>query len=63
MAWAGAAGLWYISPEISALAKATTADQVQFFLGKATALATAIGLVGQTASGLIGILFDDNPKP
>lgn len=59
MTLAGAAGLWYIAPEISALSQATTADQVQFFLGKATALATAIGLAGQTASGFIGILFSD----
>lgn len=62
MSIAGAAGLWYIAPEIGALSKATTADQVQFFLSKATALATAIGLAGQTASGLIGILFSDATK-
>lgn len=59
MTLAGAAGLWYIAPEISALSKATTAEQVGFFLSKASALATAIGLAGQTASGLIGILFSD----
>jgi hypothetical protein len=60
MAMAGLSGLWYIAPEISALSKAATPEQVQFFLGKATALATAIGLAGQTASGMIGIIFSDN---
>lgn len=59
MALAGGAGLWYISPEIAALAAATTTDQVQFHLSKATALATAIGLSGQTASGVIGMIFSD----
>ncbi len=61
MAVAGFAGLWYIAPEISALSKATTAEQVGFFLSKASALATAIGLAGQTMSGLIGLLFIDKP--
>lgn len=62
MTLAGAAGLWYIAPEIQALSQATTADQVQFFLSKTTALATAIGLAGQTASGLVGVLFSDKGK-
>ncbi len=59
MTLAGAAGIWYIAPEIQALSHATTTDQVQFLLSKTTAMATAIGLAGQTASGLIGILFSD----
>lgn len=61
MAGAGIAGGWYMLPEIQSLSSASTPDQVQFFLSKTTALATAIGLFGQTVSGLIGILFNDKP--
>lgn len=59
MAGAGIAGGWYMLPEIQSLSSASTPDQVQFFLSKTTALATAISLFGQTVSGLIGILFSD----
>lgn len=59
MAIAGGFGLYYIGPEISALSTATTTEQVQFLALKSTAIATAIGLAGQTASGLIGIIFSD----
>lgn len=57
MAASGIAGLYYIGPEISALSASSTPDQVQFLLSKTTALASAIGLAGQAASGLIGTLF------
>ncbi|MBK7544098.1 MAG: hypothetical protein IPI57_20670 [Candidatus Competibacteraceae bacterium] len=62
MAVTGIAGLYYIGPEISALSASSTPDQVQFFLSKTTALASAIGLAGQTASGLIGTIFSDKVK-
>lgn len=56
---AGLAGLYLIGPEIVAISKTTDSAQLQFVLSKVTALATAIGLAGQTASGLIGIIFSD----
>lgn len=56
---AGSAGLYYIGPEVAALSAATTTEQVQFIALKSTAIATAIGLAGQTASGLIGVIFSD----
>lgn len=59
MVASGIAGLYFIGPEIVALSASSTPDQVQFFLSKATALASAIGLAGQTASGLIGTIFSD----
>ena len=59
MALAGCAGLYLMAPEIAALSASSTIEQVQFFLAKTTALATGIGLVGQTISGLIGTIFSD----
>jgi hypothetical protein len=59
MAASGIAGLYFIVPEIMALSASSTPEQVQFFLSKTTALASAIGLAGQTASGLIGTIFSD----
>jgi hypothetical protein len=62
MAASGVVGLYFIGPEIAALSASSTPDQVQFFLSKTTALASAIGLAGQTASGLIGTIFNDKVK-
>lgn len=62
MVIAGGFGMYYIGPEIAALSAATTAEQVQFLTLKSTAVATAVGLAGQTVSGLIGIIFSDKEK-
>lgn len=59
MALAGCVGLYLMAPDIVALSASSTTEQVQFFLAKTTALATSIGLVGQTISGLIGTIFSD----
>lgn len=62
MVAAGAGGLWLIVPEILAISHAASSTQLEFALSKVTALATAIGLAGQTASGLIGVMFSDQGK-
>lgn len=62
MVIAGGFGMYYIGPEIAALSAATTTEQVQFLTLKSTAVATAVGLAGQTVSGLIGIIFSDKEK-
>lgn len=59
MAVAGAGGLYLIIPEILEISRAASSAQLEFALAKVTALATAIGLAGQMASGLIGIMFSD----
>lgn len=59
MAVAGAGGLYLIIPEILEISHAASSAQLEFALAKVTALATAIGLAGQMASGLIGIMFSD----
>lgn len=59
MAVAGAGGLYLIIPEILEISHAASSAQLEFALAKVTALASAIGLAGQTASGLIGIMFSD----
>ena len=60
MAAAGAGGLYLIIPEIVAISQAASSAQLEFSLAKVTALASAVGLAGQTASGLIGVMFSDN---
>lgn len=60
MAVAGAGGLYLIIPEILQISHAASSEQLEFALAKVTALASAIGLAGQTASGLIGVMFSDN---
>ena len=62
MVIAGGFGMYYIGPEIAALSAATTTEQVQFLTLKSTAVATAVGLAGQTVSGLIGIIFSDKER-
>jgi hypothetical protein len=62
MAVAGAGGLYLIIPEIMAISQAESSAQLGFALEKVTALASGIGLAGQTASGLIGMLFGDKGK-
>lgn len=59
MAVAGAGGLYLIIPEILQISHAASSAQLEFALAKVTALASAIGLAGQTASGLIGVMFSD----
>jgi hypothetical protein len=59
MAVAGAGGLYLIIPEILAISQAESSAQIGFAVEKVTALASGIGLAGQTASGLIGMLFGD----
>lgn len=61
MAGAGFAGLWYLLPEINAIYEAVTNEQLQFHGKKIETLAMAIGLAGQTISGLVGVLFNDKP--
>ena len=58
---AGAGGLYLIIPEIVAISQAASSAQLEFSLAKVTALASAVGLAGQTASGLIGVMFSDKP--
>lgn len=62
MAATGAVGLYLIIPEIIAISNAESSAQIGFALEKVTALASGIGLAGQTASGLIGMLFSDKGK-
>ena len=57
MAATGAVGLYLI-----AISNAESSAQIGFALEKVTALASGIGLAGQTASGLIGMLFSDKGK-
>lgn len=59
---AGAGGLYLIVPEILAISHAESSAQIGFAIEKVTALASGIGLAGQTASGLIGMLFGDKVK-
>lgn len=59
MAVAGAGGLYLIIPEILQISHAASSAQLEFALAKVTALASAIGLAGQMASGLIGVMFSD----
>lgn len=62
MAVAGAGGLYLIVPEIMAISQAESSAQLGFALEKVTALASGIGLAGQTVSGLIGVMFSDQGK-
>ena len=56
---AGSVGLCLLVPVAIEIAQATSPDQIKFALTKATAFASASGLVGETITGLIGFLFSD----
>lgn len=59
MAVTGLLALGLISPIIVEMFNATTTEHLQFLGLKSTIIGAAIGLTGQTASGLIGIVFSD----
>lgn len=55
-------GLFALSltlPIIVEMFNATTTEHLQFLGLKSTIIGAAIGLTGQTVSGLIGIIFND----
>lgn len=56
---AGSIGLCLLVPVVIEIANATSPEQIKFALTKATAFASAPGLVGETISGIIGFLFSD----
>lgn len=59
MAVTGLFALGFLAPTIFEMFGATSQEHLQLLILKSTAIASAIGLAGQTASGLIGTLFSD----
>lgn len=59
MAITGLFALGLITPIIFDMFEATTTEHLQFLGLKSTIIGAAIGLAGQTVSGLIGIVFGD----
>lgn len=55
----GLSALGFLSPIIVEMFNATTTEHLQFLGLKSTIIGAAIGLTGQTVSGLIGIIFSD----
>lgn len=56
---AGTIGFVLLVPVVIEIFNATSSEQVKFALEKSTAIAGACMSVGQTVSGLIGIIFSD----
>lgn len=61
MAITGLFALGFIVPIIFEMLESTTNEHLQFLALKSTIIGSAIGLIGSTLSGLIGILFADKP--
>lgn len=59
MAVTGLLALGFLLPIIVEMFDATTTEHLQFLGLKSTIIGAAIGLTGQTVSGLIGIIFSD----
>lgn len=59
MAVTGLLALGFLLPIIVEMFDATTTEHLQFLGLKSTIIGAAIGLTGQTVSGLIGIIFND----
>lgn len=59
MAITGLLALGFLLPIIVEMFDATTTEHLQFLGLKSTIIGTAIGLTGQTVSGLIGLIFSD----
>lgn len=59
MALTGLIALGCLAPTIFEMFGATSQEHLQLLILKSTAITSAIGLAGQTASGLIGTLFTD----
>lgn len=59
MAITGLLALSLILPIIVEMFNATTTEHLQFLGLKSTIIGAAIGLTGQTVSGLIGLIFSD----
>lgn len=55
----GIIALGFLAPIIFEMFNATSQEHLQLLIMKSTAIASAIGLIGQTVSGLIGTLFAD----
>lgn len=59
MAITGLLALGFLLPIIVEMFDATTTEHLQFLGLKSTIIGAAIGLTGQTVSGLIGLIFSD----